>query len=72
MNTWVEGKIVSRVWTKSMFQSVRRSVKQQGFDIVKTTDGNGYEWKGPDGRLLLKAMNGSNGYLVRFIEDLFV
>jgi hypothetical protein len=62
---------VSHVWTKPMMQQVRRDFKRQGLNITKTEDGNGYELKLPNGLLLLKAMNGSQGYLVRHVYNLF-
>ncbi len=60
----------SSIWTKKNFQEMRKDFKAQGFDIKKTADGNGYELKIGD-LLLLKAMNGSSGYLVTHVKTLF-
>lgn len=65
------GKTISRVWGKAEFQKMRRDIKPQGFDVAKTSDGCGYELRLKDGRLLLKAMQGRNGYLVRQVSGLF-
>lgn len=62
-------KTVSKVWGKSYFQEIRKTLISQGFNVEKIN--GGYELRLPKGELLLKAMNGSNGYLVRHVHNLF-
>ena len=60
---------VSRVFSKSEFQNMRRALLEQDMPIVKID--NGYEMKSSRGVLLLRAMNGTNSYLVRMLDGLF-
>ena len=62
-------KMVSCIMAKKDFQNLRKDFKEQGFNVVKIPDG--YECHHNNGMLLLRAMNGSRGYLVRHIEGLF-
>lgn len=59
----------SRIMTKPEFQVMRKALIKQGFD-VKKLDG-GYELVHTDGLLLMRAMIGTKGYLVRYVKDLF-
>jgi len=62
-------KTCSRIWSKSDFQEMLKAVRKQGF-IVSKID-SGYTMHANNGVLLLRAMNGRNGYLVRQVCDLF-
>lgn len=59
------------VMTKKDFQEMRKALIKHGLPIKKTECGNGYKLVLPNGLYLLKAMNGSNGYLVKYVKDLF-
>lgn len=59
----------SRLWPKRAFQDMLTDVRRQGLTVTKL-DG-GYEMTNNNGVLLLRAMQGNNGYLVRAIADLF-
>lgn len=64
-----EFKTISRVWPKREFQEMLTAVRKQNL-IVNKLDG-GYTIHAQNGVLVLKAMNGSRGYLVRMVADLF-
>jgi hypothetical protein len=61
-------KMVSNLWDKKGFQTMLRSVRKQGLIVEKL---NGGYTVCNDNVMLLKAMNGSGGYLVRCIDNLF-
>lgn len=69
MDNFVD-KTITRVFSKKDFQQLRTDFKAQGFSVNKTEDEEGYELKLKDGRLLLKALKGNNGYLVRMVHNL--
>ena len=58
----------TRLMAKKDFQQLRNDFKAQGFPVLKID--SGYILHLGD-TLLLKAMNGSRGYLVRYKADLF-
>lgn len=67
-----EINLTSKVWTKPQTQNAIKALRKAGLPVNKTNDGNGYELIHPKAGLLFKAMNGSNGYLVRYDERLFI
>ena len=60
---------ISRIFSKPEFQVMRKALLSQDMPIVKID--NGYEMINKNGVLLLRAMNGRNGYLVRMVDNLF-
>ena len=58
----------SRVFTKPEFQKLRADFARQKMYVDAIS--GGYELRHPKG-LLLKAMVGSRGYLVRYVSNLF-
>jgi hypothetical protein len=58
----------SRVWTKPQTQNTIKVLRESGLNVVKLN--SGYECKVND-QLIFKAMQGHNGYLVRYVNDLF-
>ena len=58
----------SIVMAKSDFQKLRKDFKSQGFNVKKIA--GGYELHHGE-TLLLKAMAGARGYLVRHVDNLF-
>ena len=68
-NNEYAGDTESHVWSKPQFQSIKRDMVRGGFPFTKLDAG--YECRMPNGKLLLKAMNGRNTYLVRHVTNLF-
>lgn len=62
--------MISKIWTKPQTQQAIKALRDAGLTVAKLN--GGYEAKSPSGELLFKAMNGMNGYLVRYHEALFV
>lgn len=58
----------SSVWPKRDFQAMLRSVKKQGLDITKLDAGYTVH---AGAVLVIKAMKGTRGYLVRTVNGLF-
>lgn len=63
-----EGRMLSRIWTKIYTQTVLREVKSKGYEVKKE---HGMYKVFMDNVLVLQAMIGSRGYLVRVNENLF-
>ena len=63
------GETESHVWSKPQFQAIKRDMVKGGFPFTKLD--SGYECRTPKGKLILKAMSGHNGYLVRHVTNLF-
>ena len=60
--------MISRIWTKKQTQATIKDLRKLGLPVLKVS--SGYEAKVGD-TLLFKAMVGTNGYLVRYHEQLF-
>ena len=60
--------MISRIWTKAQTQSTIKVLRNAGLIVEKLN--SGYESKVND-KLVFKAMIGTNGYLVRYDENLF-
>lgn len=74
MNTEIKAlapayKFVSRVYTKPNVQAMLKALRTSGATVEKLDAG--YVAKDPNGHEIFKAMNGSRGYLVRHVENLF-
>lgn len=61
---------ISRIATKPDTQAMIKALRQSGFTVDKL-DG-GYECKSTGGVMLFKAMVGTNSYLVRMVDNLFL
>jgi hypothetical protein len=59
--------MISKVWTKPKTQQVIKALRNAGYTVEKLSAG--YECK-IDGEVAFKAMQGRNGYLVRYSTDL--
>jgi hypothetical protein len=62
-------KTISRVYPKRNLQAMLTALRQAGLEVTKLSAG--YECVTPSGVTLLKAMNGSRGYLTTHAADLF-
>jgi len=60
--------MISRIWTKKQTQDTIKTLRNANLTVEKIN--SGYECKVND-KLVFKAMIGSNGYLVRYDENLF-
>ena len=60
--------MTSRIWTKTQTQSTLKSLREAGYNVVKID--SGYSLTVND-EILFKAMLGSDGYLVRYNDNLF-
>jgi len=60
--------VISKVIMKRDFQSILKTLKDSGFTVTKLDAGYTVH---NDRVLVLKAMQGSQGYLVRMFEHLF-
>lgn len=58
-----------RIWTKPQTQAALRALKVAGMAVNKTP--GGYVVRLSTGREVFKAMQGTRGYLVRYVADLF-
>ena len=58
----------SSIWAKRDFQAMLKAVKQQGLDVTKINSGYTVH---DGGVLVIKAMTGAQGYLVRTVKGLF-
>lgn len=63
-----EGRMVARIWTKIYTQAVLREVKNKGYEVKKE---HGMYKVFMDEILVMQAMIGGRGYLVRVNENLF-
>jgi len=62
-------KMISRIYSKPTVQAMLKALRKAGvFTVTKIS--SGYEVKHGD-KLVFRAMNGRNDYLVRHTEDLF-
>lgn len=66
--------MIARIYTKPQVQSMLKAMRKvKGFTIEKLKSGYKVTYKTVDGeKLVFKAMNGHNSYLVRHAENLFV
>lgn len=60
--------MTTRIWTKKQTQQTIRDLRTAGYDVQKKRDG--YICNLGD-LFIFQAMNGTNGYLVRYHEGLF-
>ena len=60
--------MLSRIWTKTQTQTTIKQLRKSGYIVSKLN--SGYECM-LDDKIIFKAMNGQNGYLVRYEESLF-
>lgn len=61
-------KYISRVIQKKIVQDMIKTLREAGLCVEKINGGYECDVKGV---MVFKAMNGSNGYLVRMADDLF-
>jgi len=59
---------VTRIWSKPQTQQVFKQLRAEGLTVNKIN--NGYEVVNDNNVLFLKAMNGTNSYLVRSVDFL--
>ena len=59
---------VTRIWTKPQTQQVFKQLRAEGLTVNKIN--NGYEVVNDNNVLFLKAMNGTNSYLIRSVDFL--
>ena len=59
---------VTRIWTKRQTQQVFKQLRAAGLTVNKIN--NGYEVVNDNNVLFLKAMNGTNSYLIRSVDFL--
>jgi len=59
---------VTRIWTKPQTQQVFKQLRAAGLTVNKIN--NGYEVVNGNNVLFLKAMNGTNSYLIRSVDFL--
>ena len=67
--------MIARIYTKPQVQSMLKAMRKvKGFTVEKLKSGYKVTYKTVDGedKLVFKAMNGHNSYLVRHAENLFV
>ena len=60
--------MLSRIWTKTQTQTTIKALRVAGYNVVKIDSGYSLTI---NNEILFKAMLGSNGYLVRYNENLF-
>jgi fructose-1,6-bisphosphatase/sedoheptulose 1,7-bisphosphatase-like protein len=59
---------VTRIWSKPQTQQVFKQLRAEGLTVNKIN--NGYEVVNDNNVLFLKAMNGTNSYLIRSVDFL--
>jgi len=59
---------VTRIWSKPQTQQVFKQLRAEGLTVNKIS--NGYEVVNDNNVLFLKAMNGTNSYLIRSVDFL--
>ena len=59
---------VTRIWSKPQTQQVFKQLRAEGLTVNKIN--NGYEVINDNNVLFLKAMNGTNSYLIRSVDFL--
>ena len=69
-----ELKTVSRVFAKPALQGALKDLRANGFNVTKVDGGYTvtYDHVSNGEQLMLKAMNGARGYLVRMVDGLLV
>lgn len=60
---------ITKIWAKKETQTTLAALRRHGYQVEKIN--SGYCVTHPNGTQVLKAMNGNNGYLVRYDERLF-
>jgi hypothetical protein len=63
--------MTTRVWSKKETQNCIRQLRAQGVPVRKKGEGH-YLVSLKDGTKLWEALRGSQGYLVRYVDDFFV
>ena len=63
--------MTTRVWSKKETQNCIRQLRAQGVPVTKVSDGR-YKVSLKDGTTLWEALRGSQGYLVRYVDDFFM
>jgi len=63
-------KKVTRIYPKRTLQAMLKALRSAGLTVTRLDAG--YECKTDKGLVVLKAMNGSRGYLTTHAADLFV
>lgn len=58
-----------KLWTKKQTQEIIKALRAAGLPVVKTE--SKYEVN-IDGKTIFRAMQGTRGYLVTYIDDLFI
>ena len=58
----------TRIWSKPQTQQVFKQLRAEGLTVNKIN--NGYEVVNDNNVLFLKAMNGTNSYLIRSVDFL--
>ena len=58
-----------RLWTKRQTQEIIKALRAAGLPVVKTD--SKYETI-IDGKTIFRAMQGTRGYLVTYVDDLFI
>ena len=59
---------VTRIWSKPQTQQVFKQLRAEGLTVNKIN--NGYEVVNDNNVLFLKAMNGTNSYIIRSVDFL--
>jgi hypothetical protein len=61
----------TKIWTKPQTQQTLKMVRKAGYDVIK--EHFGYEVKIPSSeRVVMRALNGRNTYIVRYDSGLFI
>jgi hypothetical protein len=73
LNFLKDQMVVTRIWAKKDFQKILKSFRDNGLSVEKINSGYIVYKVSSEGShtLMCKAMNGSNGYLVRCDSSLF-